>query len=44
MDTTIPSHAWDGEEKEESENKPKNTNEQQLSLETKNGKTGVIGN
>jgi len=44
LDPTIPSNAWDSEGKEESENNPKNTNEQQLFLETKNGKTGIIGN
>ena len=44
MDPTIPSNAWDREGKEETQNNPKNTNEQQLSLETKNGKIGVMGN
>jgi len=44
LDPTIPSNAWDSAGKEESGNNPKNTNQQQLSSETKNGKTGVTGN
>jgi hypothetical protein len=34
---------WDSEGKEENQNNPININEQQLSLETKNGKIGVMG-
>jgi hypothetical protein len=38
LDPIIPSYSWDSDSKEERKCNPKNTNEQQLFLETKNGK------
>jgi hypothetical protein len=43
LDPTILINAYDSEEKEKNENTPKNTNKQQLSLETKNRKRRGTG-
>ena len=37
MDPIIPSYLWDKDEETEQSTKPKNTNEEQLFLETRNG-------